>query len=149
MPNPLVSQGSLNLAQASVFVTNNPSLNVTPSFLAPAGIDLTLEGRATEYLGTMTGAVTSPNIYMMASVVIHLLRTLSLSDAYKTAMEFDSRIGPIVVRPDLSAGVGLEPYDLDNCAITGVRPLNFAGKDPGFIIEMMAVYAVNSNIFNG
>src|ERR1700761_1481204 len=114
MSNPLISQGVLNRVQGSVTVTGNPALNVTASYLGREGIRLALEGEATRYINTMTGAVASPEVYMAIRCTVNLLKTQGLSDLYKSQMETNSLIGNITVRPDVNTGAGLSPYDLTN-----------------------------------
>ena len=120
MANPLVDQGVLNRLKASVVWNAFPALNVTASFLGKAGITLALEGEASVQIGTMAGIVQSPEPYIPISVVIHLLKTQALSNAYKTQMEASSLIGDGTVWPDVSTGLG--SYQISNMSIQGVRP---------------------------
>lgn len=146
MGNPLISQGSLNRLQASVVWGDFPQLNVSPSYLGKEGIRLALEGESTVFLPTMTGAVTSPEPYMMIGLSINLLKTQFLSNLYKSQMELDARIGDGTVRPDVGPG-GLSPYSIVNCAIESVRELNFSGEDAGYIVTVKGYYLVNSSLF--
>lgn len=145
MPNPLVQQGTLNRLRGSVVVADFPSLNVTAPYLGEAGISLALEGETTAFINTMTGAVTSPEPYMLASCVVNVLKTQALSDLYKQQMEADARIGQITVRPDTST---LGSYVLVNCAIESVAPMTFNGRDAGFAVTIKGYYNVNSNLWN-
>jgi hypothetical protein len=164
--NPLVAQGYLNKLRASVSLTNFSNLNVTAPFLNREGIRLALEGTATEYLPTLTGAVGSPNPYMMCSVTINLLKTQSLSNSYKLQMESSTLIGPFTVRPDimnsssafsqanpviaqggLPAG-GLGPYEIQNGSIVSVAEQTYDGGDAGFRITLRGLYNINSSLYN-
>src|SRR5271169_399006 len=127
--NPLIALGSLNRLRASIVWPSNPALNVTASYLGRMGIRLALEGNSALYIPTMTGAVTSPEPYMMATITIHLIKTQPLASLYKAAMETISLIGDGVVRPDAST---LTPYQIINCAIESIRELAFAGDDAEF-----------------
>lgn len=142
--NPLVAQGTLNRLRGSVVVPNFPELNVTAPYLGEAGIGLALEGVTTTFINTMTGAVTSPEPYMIAAVTINLLRTQQLSDLYKGQMEADARIGDITVRPDAAT---LSQYPFTNCAIESVAPLQINGKDAGFVLTLKGYYNINNNLW--
>ena len=85
--NPLVSQGSLNRLRASVVWPDNPTLNVTASYLGKEGVSLALDGEATTFINTLVGAVTSPEPYQMITLTIHLLKTQGLASLYKSQQE--------------------------------------------------------------
>ena len=118
-----------------------PSLNVSPSFLAPEAIDLSFEGQATAVLPSMTGVVTSPEPYQMVRVAIHCLRSQAFADLWKQQMETSTILGSCTVRPD---AVTLSPYIFGNMSITGVERLSFAGRDPGFVVNIMGNYQLNA-----
>jgi hypothetical protein len=143
--NPLVQQGVLNRILASVNWTNFPQLNVTAPFLNRAGISISLDGDATRFLPTMTGAVTSPEPYMMATITINLLKSQGFAALYKAQMELSSVLGDCVVRPDATT---LPPYDFTNCALESVREQSYSGEDAGWTITARGFYLVNSAIFN-
>lgn len=149
MPSPGISQGVLNRINGTVSVAGFPELNVVSGYLSREGIRLALEGTATHYMGTMTGAVASPEVYLSARVTIHLLKTQPLSDLYKTQMETSSLIGDLTIRPDVPTGEGLSPYDLTNCSIMAVRELNFSGEDAVYAVELGGYYNINSTLFDG
>jgi hypothetical protein len=143
--NPLVPQGVINRVRASVVCSANPLLNVTASYLGAEGITFTPTGKSVTYIRTLTGAVRSPEPYMMLEGVMHLLRTQALADDYKRAMETDSFLGMLTVRPDSR---NLSPYQYVNCSITGVETLKFTGTDAGFMVGVEGVYLTNSNLFD-
>jgi len=145
MANPLVEQGSLNRLRASVTWPDNPSLNVTASFLGKEGVGLALEGDSVTYLPTLTGAVTSPEPYQMISCTIHLLKTQGLANLYKSQMESDAIIGNGVVRADTKS---LGAYDIVNCSIASVRELDFSGADAGFAVTIRGYYRINDTLWN-
>lgn len=143
--NPLVDQGTLNRIRGSVVIPSVPTLNVTAPFLGKAGISVALQGDSTLMLPTMTGAVTSPEPYMIAMVTVHLLKTQQLAVLYKQRMELDARLGALQVIPD---AVGFPNYDFFNAAMTGVRELSMAGDDAGYVVSIQAYYNVNSTLWN-
>lgn len=145
MANPLVSQGTLNRLRASVIWPAFPALNVTAPYLGKEGIRLALEGEATTFINTMTGAVTSPEPYMMLGLTINLIKAQSLSDAYKAQMELSALLSDGTVRPDATP---LSPYQIVNASIQSVRELNFSGDDAGYVVTIKGYYNINSALWN-
>lgn len=144
MSNPLVDQGTINRLRGSVVFAALSELNVTAPFLAPEGIGLTLEGEATTIIKTMTGTVTSPEPYQMVTVTVHLLRTQSLADDWKTQQQVNTQLGECSVRPDSAK---LSPYDLYNCAITQVGELVFNGQSAGYGVSFQGYWPINSDLW--
>jgi hypothetical protein len=143
--NPLIPQGTLNRVRASVVWPAFPNLNVTASFLGRMGIRLALDGESTLFIPTMTGAVTSPEPYMMITMTMHLLKSQQLAALYKAQMEDTALIGDGTVRPDAST---LPVYPIVNCAIQSVRELNFAGDDADFAVAIRGYYLVNASLWD-
>jgi len=143
--NPLVDQGSLNRVRGSVVIPNFSSLNVTAAFLGKQAISLGLQGSAVTYIPTQTGAVTSPEPYMMVNCRVALLKTQALAGAYKSQMELDARIGNYTVIPDAST---LPNYSIVNGSIADIGEMSFAGEDPVYLVTLMGYYCVNSNLWN-
>lgn len=148
MANPLTAQGSLNRLQASIVWTEQPTFNVTPSYLGEQAIRLALEGTATTYIGTMTGAVTSPEPYQMVTIGVHLLKPQFLANQYKRRMETNSLMGQCTIRPDVQGKNGIGVYQIENCAIQNVAELDFGGKDAGFRITIGGYYNINSSLWD-
>ena len=146
MANPNQPLGTINRLVASVIWNDFPGLNVTPSFLAPEAIDMTLEGVMTTMLPTMTGFVTSPEPWMPMRLVVHLIRSMPLVALYKQTWETSTLIGGAVIRPDVSTSI-LPPFLIDNVAITNLNTLAYTGKDPSFVVTMMGQYQVNSALW--
>lgn len=96
----------------------------------------------------MTGAVTSPQPYMMITLVIHLIKTQQLCSLYKAQMEVNALIGDGVVRPDVPAGSGLAPYNVTNCAIQRINEMSFAGDDADFSVNIRGYYLINSSLWD-
>lgn len=145
MPNPLIAQGSLNKLRASITWPSFPGLSVTASYLSKEGIRLTLQGESTLYLPTMTGAVTSQEPYMMIEATINLLKSQALANLYKLQMEDNALLGDGTIRPDATP---LSPYQITNCAIKGVRELDFSGEHAVFAVTIGGYYLINSSLFN-
>jgi hypothetical protein len=143
--NPLTAQGVLNRLRASIVWTQASQLNVTASFLGRQGIRLTLDGESSTYIPTLTGAVTSPEAYMMMTCTIHLLKTQTLASDYKLRLEQNSLLGDGTLRPDTA---GLPPFQLTNCSIQSVRDLSFSGDEADFAVAIRGYYLINSQLWN-
>ena len=143
--NPLQNQGTLNRIRASVEFALFPQLNITSSFLAKAGISMRLTGESVEYLPTMTGAVTSPNAYLMIEAECHIVKSTALSDAFKIQMELQSTLGNCTITPDTAA---LGVYQILNSSISSIPDVNFAGESPDYTVIIRGYYLVNSTLFN-
>jgi hypothetical protein len=127
-----------------LFITN-PQLNFSAGFLGEEGITLAFEGDASAYLPTMTGAVPSPNPYMMANVTARLLKTQALAAIYKIQFELNTTIGDLSI---ISDAFTLPDYYLANCTLMNVTDLSFNGSTPNFVINVRGTYYVNSSMFN-
>jgi hypothetical protein len=143
--NPLVDQGTLNRIRASVIWTDFPALNVTSPYLSREGIRLALEGNATDYFGTMTGAVPSPAPYQICTLTLNLIKSQSFSNQYKRQFEANTMLGLATVRPD---SITLGIYQLNNCVLESVNAMSFAGEEPGWVVTVKGYYLVNSFLFN-
>lgn len=143
--NPLVSQGTLNRLRGSVVWDDFSSLNITAPYLGDEGIGLSLDGGATTFIPTLTGAVTSQEPYQSVTITVHLLKTQTLADQYKVQQELDSRLGNCTVRSDAKE---LSPYALKNCAIESVREMRFNGRDAGYVVTVKGYYPVNSSLWD-
>jgi hypothetical protein len=157
--NPNVQQGTLNRVKATVTIPTYPWLSVTPSYLGKEGIKLTLEGNASDYFGTMTGAVPSPAPYQIATLTVNLLKSQPFAQGFKLQFEDTTLIGDITVYPDVgiaapsgsgTAGTayGLQAYYLKNCVLETVREMSFAGEEPLYVVTIKGYYEVNSAMFN-
>jgi hypothetical protein len=145
MPNPLIDQGVLNRIRASVVFPSFPQLNITSPYLAKEGIRLALEGNATDYFGTMTGAVPSPAPYQLCTLTLNLIKSQPLSNIYKAQFESTCILGPASVRPDATS---LGIYQLYSVVLETVREMTFAGEDPIWSVTARGYYLVNSSLFD-
>jgi hypothetical protein len=146
MSNPNVALGTINRLLASVVWDDFPALNITPSYLAPEAIDMTLEGVMTTMLPTMTGFVTSGEPWMPMRLVVHLVRSQALAASYKTHWEQSTLMGSATVRPDVPTST-LPPFIIDNVAITNLNTLNYSGREAGFVVTFMGQYQINQNLW--
>ena len=144
MASSLTPQGTLNRLRGSILIPAFPSLNITAAFLGKEGISASPKGPATTRIGTMTGAVTSPEPYREFTLTAHLIKAQAFSDAWKLQEELNTLLGDITVRPDSSM---LSPYQYDNCSLDGVNGLTINGMDAGFVITISGVYYINSQMW--
>lgn len=145
MPNPLVSQGTLNRLRGSFLLPDIPGLNVTAPYLGKEGMRLSLEGDATKFFDSLTGMVTSPEPYLPINLRLNLLRTQPLANAYKDQMELDALVGDCTVRTDSNV-LGL--YEMVNCSIMNVSELQINGEDAGYAVAIKGTYYINSALWN-
>ena len=139
-----IAQGSLNRLRGSVVFAEHPELGVTTPFLAKEAISLAFEGDAAQLIGTLTGGVQSPEPYMMATVEIHLLKTLALANAFKAQIETNTNIGSVNIIGDAET---MENWQLENCVLISQAPGPFDGNNPTFTIRLRGIYYVNSDLW--
>ena len=148
MPNPNIPQGVLNRLKASLVWNDFPGLNITPAYLGKEMFNLTPEGAITTFIETTTGAVISPEPYQKMTLTAHLLKTQALAPAYKAQLELNSAMGSGTLYPDVATGSGITVYQLQNCAIQNILPLNYNGQDAGWVIVFGGFYSINSSLFD-
>ena len=144
MANPQVFQVTLNRLLASVVFANFPQLNVTSSYLAREAVSIAFDGDTSLLIGTLTSAVTSPEPYVYGTVTMHLLRTQSLGNAFKSQVETNTTMGSVTVYPDTTA---LTPFQLNNCVLQTVQEMPFDGSQASLIIRLRGVYNINASLF--
>lgn len=144
--NPLIDQGTLNRIRGSVVFPDAPELNVTAPYLGKEGISLAIEGNAVDYLESMTGAVTSPGVYMMATCTLRLLKSQAFSDQFKLRMESNALVGDFVVTPDATT---FSPITIQNGAISGMGDIAMGGTTAEVNIMLRGYYLVNAVLFDG
>jgi len=145
MASPLIQQGTLNRLRASVVYSTNPTLNITAPYLAREAISISFEGDSGLLIPTLTGGVTSPEPYQMATVTINLLKSQQLANVYKTQIETNVNVGDVAIISDAAT---LGDYDLTNCILKGVRDLTFDGNVAGFVVTFTGIYNINSTLWN-
>jgi hypothetical protein len=144
MANQQIQQGTLNRLLASVVYANYTQLNVTAGYLSREAISLSFDGDTSLLIGTLTGAVTSPEPYIYGTVTMHLLRTQALGNAYKTQIETNTTLGSVTVYPDTQV---LSPFQLNNCVLMSVQETAFDGNQAGLVVRLRGVYNINSTLF--
>lgn len=143
--NPLIAQGTLNRVRASLVVAEFPNLTVASSYMGDGFVTVTLPGEFSQLLPTATGAVTSPEPYVLATVTVDLLRTQSLSTSWLTQAQTQSDIGDIQVHSDTAAFPAVQ---VNNVVIDSVDPGAFDGKNPVVRLTLRGVYYLNNDLWN-
>ena len=144
MANPQIQQGTLNRLLASVVYADFTQLNVTSGYLAREAISLSFDGDTSLLIGTLTGAVTSPEPYIYGTVTMHLLRTQALGEAYSNQIRTNTTLGSVTVYPDTQV---LQPFQLNNCVLMSIQETAFDGTQAGLIVRLRGVYSINASLF--
>ena len=144
MANPQIQQGTLNRLLASVVYADFTQLNVTSGYLAREAISLSFDGDTSLLIGTLTGAVTSPEPYIFGTVTMHLLRTQALGEAYSEQIRTNTTLGSVTVYPDTQV---LQPFQLNNCFLMSIQETAFDGTQAGLVVRLRGVYNINSTLF--
>lgn len=142
--SPFVQQGTLNRLRGSVVYASNQTLNVTAPYLSREGISIAFEGDAGMLIPTLTGGVTSPEPYQIATVTINLVKSQALANVYKTQFETNVNVGDVSVIADSAT---LSDYEIQNCVLKGIRDITFDGNQAGFVVTLQGIYQVNSALW--
>jgi len=142
--SPFVQQGTLNRLRGSVVYASNQTLNVTAPYLSREGISISFEGDAGMLIPTLTGGVTSPEPYQIATVTINLVKSQALANVYKNQFETNVNVGDVSVIADSAT---LSDYEIQNCVLKGIRDITFDGNQPGFVVTLQGIYQVNSALW--
>jgi hypothetical protein len=162
MAVPQITQGVLNRIRAHVTVAGvgNNVLDVPATSLTREGIRLTLEGNASDYFPTMTGAVPSPTPYQIATLTLNLVKTMPVSWLYQNQFQTNCLLGQVTVYPDVATvatqvvalgqttSLGIGVYVLYNCVLESVNAMAFSGEEPSYVVTIKGYILVNSNFFN-
>ncbi len=144
MATNLIAQGTLNRLKSSVVIASNSALNITSAYMGKSFVTVTFDGDFDRLIDTATGAVTSPEPYVAATVVVSLLRTQSLSTAWLTQAKTSSDLGNISIFPD---SVAFSEIDLVNCVIQHIDPGAYDGLDPAVRLTLRGIFYINNNLW--
>jgi hypothetical protein len=139
-----VQQGVLNRALTSVSVIDFPDLNITSGYFGTKVARITFEGDASDYIGTLTGAVPSPRLYQMITVTMYLNKSQGLASAWEQQRLTNTTIGDVNVVTDSPV---LPPYYLSNCTLQNVSDLDLTGESNDFPVTLKGTYAINASIY--
>ncbi|MGK0739979.1 hypothetical protein ACSFCX_06545 [Yokenella regensburgei] len=145
MPNPMISQGTLNRVRCAVGVTDHPELNITAPFLGKDMVSLRPDGNATDIIPTATGTVGSHVPYQQVTLTVHLLKTQYLAASYQNRILTDTSLGEVVVRPDANT---FGNYTVLNAYIVSFNELTFSGADAGYVLTISGYIITNNNMWD-
>lgn len=146
MANPLVAQGTLNRLRASITIPGYPSLNITSSYMGKQFVTVTFDGAFDNLIPTATGAVTSPEPYVMATVSVGILRTQSLAAAWREKVNSLSDLGSVSIFPDVPTTTFKE-IDLVNCIVKSIDPGAFDGMEPVVRLTIAGIFYINNDLW--
>lgn len=141
---PLTVQGNLNRVATHVVVTDFPQLSVSAGYMAKAQAVVTFEGPFVQQIGTATGVVNSPEPYVMATIVINLLRSQALANNWIEQLADNATIGTVEVYPDSTT---MDPIVIQNCSIQDYEPGPFDGSDPTVKVTLKGSFQTNSSMW--
>ncbi len=133
---------SIAMAQGGDFLGDNGG---HAAWVKRKGVELSFQGNITEFLPAMTGAVQSPQPYMILQARVHLLRSQALGKQFKAQWEKNATIGDAKVYSDSTV---FGDFDIYNTAITNVQDMTFAGGEPGVAITITGTYYINSDMWD-
>jgi hypothetical protein len=145
MPNPQIQQGVLNRVRCSVIVPNFTNLNITASYMGKSFAKVDFEGNFVEQIETGTGAVRSPEPYVMTTVTIGILRSQSLAASWVSQFQTDSYLGPVNVHPDSSA---FPIISINDAVIRHLDPGAFDGADPVVRLTLRGTVNINDKMWS-
>lgn len=144
MANPMVNQGTLNRALTAVQVISLPNLNATTGFFGTKVARISFGGDASDYIATLAGAVPSPRLYQMVTLLMYLNKSQPLSAAWEQQRLTNSIIGDVNVVTDSPT---LPAYYMYNCTLQNVSELELTGESNDFPVMILGTYPVNANLF--
>lgn len=140
MANPQITQGVLNRVRTSVVVPNYPGLSVTAPYMGKSFAKLDFEGNFVEQIETGTGAVRSPEPFVMATLTVSILRPQSLSAAWLAQAQLDGYLGQVNAHSDSSV---FPVVSLNETVIRHIDPGAYDGTDPIVRLTLRGTFYVN------
>ncbi len=144
MANPQIAQGTLNRLRCHVTIPGYTNLNNSPAYMGKSFAKVTFDGDFDKLIETATGAVTSPEPYVLATVEVGVLRTQALSAAWMAQAQNISDLGNVSIFPD---SIVYPEIDLSNCVLRHLDPGAFDGTDPVVRLTLAGVLYVNNGLW--
>lgn len=143
--NPGIARGVLNRLRCSVVLPNFSSLNIRAPNMSRSMARVRFNGRIVVQIPTATGLVNSPEPYVQVDVVIGLLRTQALANAWWEQIQANSHVQDATIYPDTSA---YAPMALQDVVVSTMDPGPFDGTSPEFQITLSGALPVNNNLWS-
>lgn len=143
--NPQVSQGTLNRIRGAINFASNAGLNITAPYLGREGISIAFDSNFGQRIPAMTGAVSSPDAYVMATITVHLLKSQPFSAVWKEQVEELNTLGNMTIVPDAST---LPNYAIQNVMVLRADPGAINGSSADYIVVLQGDYQINSQLFD-
>jgi hypothetical protein len=145
MANPKIQQGVINRVRTSLIVPSNTALNATAPYLGKSMINVEFEGNFVEQIETATGAVRSPEPFVMATITMGLLRSQSLSATWLNQVQANSFLGTVTAHSDSSVYPAIT---LEEAVVRTIRNGAFDGTDPIVGVTIRGVYYINNDLWS-
>lgn len=142
--HPTVTQGTLNRLRASIVVPSYSNLNASSSNMGKNFTTVEFDGDFALLLETATGAISSPEPYVMANVTVDLLRTQAVSGAWLAQGQTQSEIGNVQIHPDTTA---FPVITINDTIIRNVHPGEYDGQNPVVRLDLRGVFYLNNNLW--
>ena len=142
----ITPQGTLNRLKASCIFPNFSGLNINSGNMGKGFVTVSFDGDFDNLLHTATGAVTSPEPYVMATVAVDLLRSQPLSGAWIAQAKSITDLGSMSVFPDVVT-TAFPEIDLVNVILKHIDPGAFDGTNPVVRATFQGIYYVNTALW--
>jgi hypothetical protein len=142
--NPSVTQGNLNRIATHVVVPNFPQLAASAGYMGKGQAHVSIEGPFVNQIETATGIVNSPKPFVMGQIVISLLRSQSLANAWILQAQSASYIGPVIAYSDSSVFASIT---LTQCSIIDFDPGPYDGSSPETSVTIKGTFYINSTMW--
>ena len=143
--NPSISQGNLNRIATHVVVPSYPALAVSAGYMGKQQAQVTIEGPSTTQIPTATGFTNSPEPFVMAQVVINLLRSQSLAATWFAQFQSQCYLGNVVTFSDSTV---FPSITIPQCSIIDFDPGPYDGQDPTVKVTVKGIFYVNSMLWS-
>jgi hypothetical protein len=136
MLNPRPPARALNRARISFSCPTIPALNLSSKSLCEGGIQIYFDSFPDD--DSKASRTSIP-----VTIILNLLRTSKVADAFKRKLELSGYIGECVVWTDSAA---LTPFRFTGAEIERPAFLKIDGETPDFCVSIRATYNINGNL---
>jgi hypothetical protein len=144
LPPLLAIQGNLNRVITQVTFPSAPQLNVGAQNMAKSLAVLTFDGPFVEQIPTATGIVNSPLPFVMAQLVVNLLRSQNAATLWVAQLQLNATIGSLNVYPDSTT---FPYFILNDCSVMDFDPGAFDGVDATTKFTLKGTFYINAQMW--